>query len=51
VSMACDEVTTDAHVAAVLDAFGVASAEPVCAGIVTRNSEFLTHLAFTRYRT
>jgi glycine dehydrogenase len=51
VSVACDEVTTDAHVAAVLDAFGVASAEPVCAGIVTRNSEFLTHPAFTRYRT
>jgi glycine dehydrogenase len=51
VSVACDEVTTDAHVAAVLDAFGVASAEPVCAGIVTRNSQFLTHLAFTRYRT
>ena len=32
VSVACDEVTTDAHVAAVLDAFGVKSAEPVLCG-------------------
>ncbi len=51
VSVACDEATTDAHVAAVLDAFGVSAAEPVCAGIATRTSEFLTHPAFTRYRT
>ncbi|HET9876472.1 MAG TPA: aminomethyl-transferring glycine dehydrogenase [Mycobacterium sp.] len=51
VSVACDEATTDAHVAAVLDAFGVTAAEPVCAGIITRSSEFLTHPAFTRYRT
>jgi glycine dehydrogenase len=51
VSVACDEATTDAHVAAVLDAFGVPSAEPVCAGIVNRTSEFLTHPAFTEYRT
>jgi glycine dehydrogenase len=51
VSVTCDEVTTDAHVAAVLDAFGVEAAEPVCAGIVDRTSEFLTHPAFTRYRT
>ena len=28
VSVACDEATTDGHVAAVLDAFGVAAAEP-----------------------
>ncbi|MES3666462.1 aminomethyl-transferring glycine dehydrogenase [Mycobacterium intracellulare] len=51
VSVACDEVTTDEHVAAVLEAFGVQPAEPVCAGIITRTSEFLTHPAFTQYRT
>ncbi|WP_396936372.1 aminomethyl-transferring glycine dehydrogenase [Mycolicibacterium sp.] len=51
VSVSCDEATTDAHVAAVLEAFGVGPAEPRCAGIVTRTSEFLTHPAFTRYRT
>ncbi|ORW30398.1 glycine dehydrogenase (aminomethyl-transferring) [Mycobacterium paraense] len=51
VSVACDEVTTDEHVAAVLEAFGVTAAEPVCAGIVNRTSEFLTHPAFTQYRT
>src|SRR6202012_4087032 len=51
VSVTCDEVTTDAHVAAVLDAFGVEAAAPVRAEIVNRTSEFLTHPAFTRYRT
>ncbi|WP_086008970.1 aminomethyl-transferring glycine dehydrogenase [Nocardia brevicatena] len=51
VAVACDEATTDAHIAAVLDSFGGAPAEPVCAGIVNRTSEFLTHPAFTRYRT
>ena len=52
VSVACDEATTDAHVAAVLAAFGVpAAAESVCAGIVTRTSEFLQYPAFTQYRT
>jgi glycine dehydrogenase len=51
VSVTCDEVTTDAHVAAVLDAFGVSSAEPVSAEIATRASEFLTHPAFIKYRT
>lgn len=51
VSAACDEATTDEHVAAVLEAFGVPAAEPVCAGIVSRASEFLTHPAFTQYRT
>lgn len=51
VSVACDEVTTDEHVAGVLEAFGVQPAEPVCAGIITRTSEFLTHPAFTQYRT
>ncbi len=51
VSVACDEVTTDAHVAAVLEAFGVTPTDPMCAGIITRTSEFLTHPAFTEYRT
>ncbi|HET9890738.1 MAG TPA: aminomethyl-transferring glycine dehydrogenase [Mycobacterium sp.] len=51
VSVACDEATTDEHVAAVLEAFGVQPAQPQCAGIVTRTSEFLTHPAFTQYRT
>ncbi|MEI7718138.1 MAG: glycine dehydrogenase (aminomethyl-transferring), partial [Mycobacterium sp.] len=54
VSVACDETTTDEHVAAVLRAFGV---EPAPRGGVsvslgaTRTSEFLTHPAFTLYRT
>jgi glycine dehydrogenase len=51
VSVACDEATTDEHVAVVLDAFGVTAAEPVCANIATRTSEFLTYSAFTQYRT
>lgn len=51
VSVSCDEATTCEHVAAVLEAFGVPAAEPVCAGIVNRTSEFLTHPAFTQYRT
>lgn len=51
VSVACDEATTDAHVAIVLEAFGVAAAEPVGGDIATRSSEFLTHPAFTQYRT
>ncbi|OMC52255.1 glycine dehydrogenase (aminomethyl-transferring) [Mycobacterium sp. IS-2888] len=51
VSVACDEATTAEHVAIVLDAFGVQAAEPVCAGIATRTSGFLTHPAFTQYRT
>lgn len=51
VSVACDETTTDAHVAAVLAAFGVTPAEPAPAEIATRTSEFLTHPAFTQYRT
>ncbi|MGH3967144.1 MAG: glycine dehydrogenase (aminomethyl-transferring), partial [Mycobacterium sp.] len=36
VSVSCDEATTDEHVAAVLEAFGVAATEPVCAGIAIR---------------
>jgi glycine dehydrogenase len=51
VSVACDEATTDVHVAAVLDAFGVSAAAPAAVDITTRTSEFLTHPAFTQYRT
>ncbi len=53
VSVACDEATTDAHVAAVLNAFGVAPSGQVGAGahVASRTSEFLTHPAFRRYRT
>src|SRR6202045_3193469 len=54
VSVACDEATTDAHVAAVLDAFGAAVANrggTAANNGGTRTSEFLTHPAFTQYRT
>ena len=51
VSVSCDEATTDAHVAAVLQAFGVSPAEPRFIDIETRTSAFLTHPAFTSYRT
>jgi len=53
VSVSCDEVTTDTHITHILEAF---RAEPVDddfdgPDITTRTSEFLTHPAFTRYRT
>lgn len=51
VSVACDEATTDAHVAAVLEAFAVAPGQHAVADIATRTSEFLTHPAFHLYRT
>ncbi|WP_099020751.1 aminomethyl-transferring glycine dehydrogenase [Mycolicibacterium palauense] len=51
VSVSCDEATTEAHVAAVLEAFGLAAAAPARPEIATRTSEFLTHPAFTDYRT
>ncbi|AFM17518.1 glycine dehydrogenase, decarboxylating [Mycolicibacterium chubuense NBB4] len=55
VSVACDEATTAAHVADVLAAFsaGATSVPAARAGadISTRTSEFLTHPAFTKYRT
>ncbi|CAN7429091.1 aminomethyl-transferring glycine dehydrogenase [Mycolicibacterium frederiksbergense] len=51
VSVACDEATTDAHVAAVLEAFAVTPAPAAGADIATRTSDFLTHPAFHRYRT
>ncbi|WP_278262097.1 aminomethyl-transferring glycine dehydrogenase [Nocardia sp. AG03] len=56
VAIACDEATTDAHVAAVIESFGTAltpdagvGTEPVA--IETRASAYLTHPAFTRYHT
>ncbi|CDO88780.1 glycine dehydrogenase (aminomethyl-transferring) [Mycobacterium triplex] len=51
VSVSCDEVTTDVHVAMVLEAFGVLPADPSGIDIATRTSEFLTHPAFTQYHT
>jgi glycine dehydrogenase len=56
VSVACDEATTDDHVAAALAAFDAAPSGtdyPAFEGpnIATRTSEFLTHPAFTQYRT
>lgn len=51
VSIASDEATTDAHVAAVLAAFGLPAGQPLRSEINTRTSEFLTHPAFHRYRT
>lgn len=52
VSVACDEATTDAHVDSVLQAFGVAVPQQVPGfDIATRTTEFLTHPAFTTYRT
>ncbi|WP_342801013.1 aminomethyl-transferring glycine dehydrogenase [Nocardia sp. No.11] len=56
VAIACDEATTDAHVAAVVESFGTAQAPDAGAGaqpaaIETRTSEYLTHPAFTRHHT
>jgi glycine dehydrogenase len=55
VSVACDEATTEAHVTAVLAALNapaVAAADPArVAEIGTRTSDFLTHPAFSQYRT
>ena len=52
VSVSCDEVTTAQHIDAVLSAFGATPAiEFDGPAIDTRTSEFLTHPAFTRYRT
>jgi glycine cleavage system P protein (glycine dehydrogenase) len=62
-SVSSDEVTTDAHIGHVLDAFraGAATAATSDAGpvdkafnrpdITTRTTEFLTHPVFIRYRT
>ncbi|RFD26622.1 glycine dehydrogenase (aminomethyl-transferring) [Mycobacterium uberis] len=53
VSVACDELTTDEHIAAVLAAFAATPVRASFTGpdIGTRTSEFLTHPAFTQYRT
>ena len=52
ISVSCDEATTDEHVAMLLESFG-ATAAGVYKGpeITDRTSEFLTHPAFSRYRT
>ena len=53
VSVSCDEATTAHHVEDVLAAFGAQRDGHHWAGpeITTRTSAFLTHPAFTRYRT
>ncbi|GAA1906032.1 aminomethyl-transferring glycine dehydrogenase [Williamsia serinedens] len=53
VGIACDETTTDEHVAGVLVAFGAELSGEVAEAPVgpERTSEFLTHPAFHRYRT
>ena len=52
VSVACDEATTAEHVALVLEAFGAGPAGDYAGPeIDSRTSEFLTHPAFTKYRT
>jgi glycine cleavage system P protein (glycine dehydrogenase) len=53
VSVSCDEATTAAHVEAVLSAFDAVGVDGDFIGtdIATRTSEFLTHPAFTQYRT
>ncbi|NKY86590.1 aminomethyl-transferring glycine dehydrogenase [Nocardia veterana] len=53
VAVACDEATTDAQVAVVLECFGADAAPEVSErpSIETRTSSYLTHPAFTRYRT
>ncbi|APE14759.1 glycine dehydrogenase (aminomethyl-transferring) [Mycobacterium sp. WY10] len=52
VSVTCDEATTEAHVALVLEAFGAAVAGDYAGPeIDSRTTEFLTHPAFHRYRT
>ncbi len=66
VSVTCDEATTAEHVAAVLEAFSGTATDSPSVGLdrgdaevpgqsqfasVARTSEFLTHPAFSRYRT
>ncbi|MGH3678110.1 MAG: aminomethyl-transferring glycine dehydrogenase [Mycobacterium sp.] len=52
ISVSCDEVTTGEHVDAVLAAFGASRVGDFGGpDISTRRSDFLTHPAFTRYRT
>jgi glycine dehydrogenase len=53
ISVSCDEATTPEHIDGVLAAFGASSGASDYDGPVveTRTSNFLTHPAFTRYRT
>ena len=55
VGVSCDEATTGEHLDAVLAAFGADAVDSELGSsipqILTRTSEFLTHPAFTRYRT
>ncbi|TFI41177.1 aminomethyl-transferring glycine dehydrogenase [Rhodococcus sp. 1R11] len=54
VAIACDEATTEAHIVDVLAAFGAEPAGPGAESVPAdwaRTSEYLTHPAFTRYRT
>ncbi|MBV9512481.1 MAG: aminomethyl-transferring glycine dehydrogenase [Mycobacteriaceae bacterium] len=53
ISVSCDEATTDVIVGHVLEAFRAAPVDAEFDGpdIASRTSEFLTHPAFTRYRT
>ena len=52
VSVSCDEATTDAHVALVLDAFGAEVAgDAPSPEIGTRTTSFLNYPAFRNYRT
>jgi glycine dehydrogenase len=51
VSVACDETTTDAHVAAVLEAFGVQPGGVFAVdGLPRRSTGFLTHPVFHAHR-
>ena len=53
VQIACDEVTTAAHIEQVLAAFGAGapgSSEPVIPDALRRTSEYLTHPVFHRHR-
>ena len=52
VSLSCDEATTAEHIAEVAQAFGAAPVEDRAhIDIATRTTGFLTHPAFTSYRT
>jgi glycine dehydrogenase len=52
VSISCDETTTAAHVALVLESFGASAAGDYTGPeIDSRTTEFLAHPAFHRYRT
>ncbi|MCB9407922.1 aminomethyl-transferring glycine dehydrogenase [Mycolicibacterium sp.] len=52
VSVSCDEATTDEHVARLLQAFGAAPAGDFPGpDIAARTTDFLTHPAFSSYRT